>query len=129
MSQVSQDVLERVARIAHEVNRGVCAAIGDETHVPWDVAPAWQRESVLDGVRGVLSGALVDAEAQHESWLARKTAEGWQYGDVKDVVAKRHPACVAWCELSIGERIKGYLFRTVCLEAFELLKAGDKRND
>jgi hypothetical protein len=44
------------AEASHEMNRIYCAALGDNTQVPWKDAPEWQRISALKGVAGVAAG-------------------------------------------------------------------------
>ena len=41
--------IEDIARICHEANRAYCKAFGDDSHLPWDSAPQWQRESAIMG--------------------------------------------------------------------------------
>ena len=40
-----------VARVAHEVNRAYCAALGDVSQLQWDEAPEWQKKSAITGVK------------------------------------------------------------------------------
>lgn len=112
----NETVIALAARATHEVNRAYCAAIGDHSQVPWHEAPAWQRDSVLMGVRGVLGGTLATPEQQHEAWLQIKVADGWTWGAVKDPVAKTHPALLPYDQLPLEQKIKDFLFRAVCNE-------------
>lgn len=100
--------IEACARAAHEVNRAYCIAIGDASHMGWDAAPEWQRSSSINGVRGVLSGNT--PEQSHESWLAEKVANGWVYGDVKDVDKREHPCMRPYAELPTDQRLKDELY-------------------
>ncbi len=118
--------IETIARVAHEVNRAYCRAIGDVSQVHWWEAPEWQRESVRAGVRGVLDGTYATAEQQHNAWLDRKQSEGWRYGGVKDVAAKLHPAILSWELLSADQRVKADLCRAVCTEVALLLGVDEK---
>lgn len=83
------------ARAAHEANRAYCAAIGDDSQVPWDAAPEWQRESARKGVRGVLDGNT--PEQSHESWLAEKVS----------------PCIVPFSHLPTEQRQKDHVFVAV----------------
>lgn len=103
---------EQMARVAHEVNRAYCQALGDETQPAWGDAPGWQRESALLGVEFHLSGDH-GPEASHESWWAQKRADGWVYGPVKDPEAKTHPCCVPFSELPREQQAKDFIFRAV----------------
>ena len=110
---------EKIARIAHEVNRAYCGAIGDHSQPPWDEAPQWQRDSAIAGVRAHMKGGLTP-EQSHESWLAHKRADGWKYGPVKNPEKKEHPCCVPYAELPLEQRVKDYLFGAVVASAGEL---------
>lgn len=109
----------QIARIAHEVNRAYCLALGDTSQVAWDEAPAWQRESAMHGVRFHRKNPTASADLSHEMWLVQKETDGWTYGPVKDVERKRHPCCVPFAELPVEQQAKDYIFRAVvhaCLE-------------
>lgn len=110
-----QPLLEpaEIARIAHEVNRAYCLALGDLSQLPWDEAPEWQRASVLAGVMFHLSKPWKGPESSHEAWMAHKLAEGWQYGPTKDVEAKTHPCLVPFAELPVAQQAKDFLFRAI----------------
>jgi len=101
-------VQQALGRAAHEVNRAYCAAQGDDSQMPWEVAPEWLRVSVLKGVRGVLCGNT--PEQGHESWLREKYETGWKHGLVKDVEKKEHPNMVHYSLLPPIERKKDALF-------------------
>jgi hypothetical protein len=105
--------LEIIAMAAHEANRAYCLSIGDTSQVHWEEAPEWQRESVRQGVFGILEGKLKSAEQGHESWLALKRLQGWSYGEAKDVEKKTHPAFVPWSDLPLEQRAKGVLCQGV----------------
>ncbi len=42
---------EQIARVAHEVNRAYCQALGDNSQPAWEDAPQWQRDSAMLGVK------------------------------------------------------------------------------
>ncbi|QNK03623.1 hypothetical protein H8F01_00715 [Dyella telluris] len=101
--------------MAHEANREYCISIGDESQVPWSIAPAWQKESARNGVLAAKSG-LSPVEL-HASWSAQKIAEGWVYGPVKDSEAKTHPCLVSYDELPEVQKVKDIIFRAVARAA------------
>lgn len=103
--------IEVIARVCHEANRGFCQAIGDPSQKPWDVAPLWLKESVLEGVVVAVGGA--SPEALHASWLAAKVREGWTYGPVTDADLKTHTNLVPYADLPTAQRLKDHLFRAV----------------
>ncbi len=105
------DVHELCARAAHEVNRAYCIAIGDDTQLPWELAPDWQKDSARKGVAGALAG-FTPAES-HAGWLAEKMAAGWKYGAVKDVEKKEHPCFVVYSKLPLDQRRKDAIFVSV----------------
>lgn len=103
---------EQIARVAHEVNRAYCLAIGDASQPSWEQAPNWQRESAMAGVTAHLEEARSPRES-HALWMAQKVSDGWVYGEVKDATAKTHPCLVAYEELPQEQRVKDYLFGAV----------------
>lgn len=105
--------LEKIARTAHEVNRAYCNAIGDNSQLPWDESPEWQRKSAINGVAFHLDNCDVTPEQSHENWMREKAADGWVYGEVKDPAKKEHPCMVPYSELPLSQRIKDVLFKAV----------------
>lgn len=104
------EIVELAAKTAHEVNRAYCVGLGDDSQVPWNIAPLWQRQSCCNGVKGVLAGN--GPEQSHESWLREKTETGWKYGPVKDAEKKEHPCFRPYHELPASQRFKDTLFVT-----------------
>lgn len=102
-----------IARVAHEINRAYCNAIGDHSQPLWADAPAWQRESARDGVRHKLNNPDATPEQMHENWMKQKVADGWVYGEKKDALAKTHPCLVPYESLPLEQRVKDYLFSAV----------------
>lgn len=106
-------LINRIARIAHEVSRAYCASLGDLTQQPWALAPKWQRESARAGVEFHLAHPDAGPEASHDSWAAQKLADGWVYGPLKDPIAKTHPCLVPFNELPQAQQSIDFLFRAV----------------
>ena len=104
--------IHQIAKIAYEVNRAYCTAIGDHSQPKWEDAPEWQRKSATNGVIAHLEKALSPAES-HALWLKEKQDAGWKYGEYKDLELKRHPCCVPYDQLPLQERVKDYLFAAV----------------
>lgn len=102
--------IEHAARIAHEANRVYCASIGDDSQVPWDEAPEWQRESAIAGMQKIADGTIQYPEDSHVSWMEQKIADGWTYGETKDAEAKTHPCLVPFDELPVEQQVKDELF-------------------
>ncbi|HXE51230.1 MAG TPA: RyR domain-containing protein [Ramlibacter sp.] len=102
-----------IARMAHEVNRAYCEALGDHSQKPWEDAPDWQRASALKGVDFHLANPSATPAASHESWLQEKAAAGWKWGPEKDEAAKTHPCFMPYTDLPIDQRAKDFLFRGV----------------
>lgn len=102
-----------IARIAHEVNRAYCQAIGDDSHPIWEDAPHWQRDSLINGAKFHLANPDATPAASHENWLAEKMRDGWAYGPVKDTEKKQHPCFLPYDDLPLAHRVKDYLFRAI----------------
>lgn len=105
--------LEKIASVAHEINRAYCEATGDSSQVPWSEAPDWQRTSAINGVRFHLENPDSSPSASHENWLAEKRADGWRWGSQKNVELKTHPCFVPYEELPIVQQVKDHLFIAV----------------
>ena len=103
--------IEEIARTCHEVNRGLCLALGDFSQKLWEDAPEWQRESAINGVKSVQDGNDLPGES-HRSWADEKVAAGWVYGEVKDEDAKTHPCLVPFEDLPPEQQLKDHLFVT-----------------
>ena len=106
-------VVEKIARVAHEVNRAYCEALGDFSQPAWKDAPGWQIESAVVGVKMHIENPDAGPEASHESWMKQKKADGWVYGEVKDPEKKTHPCLVPFHDLPVEQQVKDYLFRGV----------------
>lgn len=104
---------EQVARVAHEVNRAYCLALGDTSQPAWEDAPQWQRDSALLGVQLHTENPDAGPQASHESWMAQKVAEGWTYGPEKRPDLKQHHCMVPFDQLPREQQAKDYLFRAV----------------
>lgn len=105
--------IEAIAQAAHRANRQYCFFLGDNSQVPWDEAPQWQRDSAVNGVRYAIDNDYPAPELMHENWMKVKLAEGWVYGEIKDPEKKQHPCIVPYEQLPEAQRIKDELFRYV----------------
>ena len=103
----------QAARVAHEVNRAYCQAIGDTSQVSWEDAPDWQKDSAVAGVRAHVADPSLTPEQSHQKWYDHKKKEGWTYGRVKDADKKEHPCMVSYAKLPLEQRIKDHLFKAV----------------
>ena len=95
---------EWIAAQVHEVLRGI-----DPNQPAWDDAPAYMREATLNGVNVCLDNDVDPAES-HAVWCAQMMANGWVYGETKDVEAKKHPCLVPYGALSETNRMKDRVF-------------------
>lgn len=105
--------IRAIASVVHEANRAWCETAGDFSQPEWQRAPDWQVESAMNGVRFHLANPSADDSASHDSWMAEKLADGWQYGAVKDPEAKTHPCIVPFDALPKHQQLKDRLFRTI----------------
>jgi hypothetical protein len=104
---------EYIAKVAHEVNRAYCESMGDNSQLPWEEAPEWQKTSAINGVKHHVANPDTTPRQSHEVWLAEKKATGWAYGPVKDAEKKLHPCCVPYENLSASDKAKDYIFRAI----------------
>lgn len=104
---------EDIARVAHEINRAYCQALGDHSQLPWEDAPQWQRDSAISGVQIHIGNPDYSPEQSHEVWMKHKHADGWRQGPEKNPELKEHPDLVPYSALPVETRAKDFLFRAV----------------
>lgn len=105
--------VEQIAKVAHEVNRALCQAFGDDTQMPWEEAPEWQRSSAINNVEFHIINPSAGPEHSHNSWMTDKLNSGWKWGPIKDADKKEHPSICAYQQLPPHEKAKDYLFCAV----------------
>ena len=105
--------VQEIAQVAHEINKEYCLAMGDSSQLPWDEAPAWQKESAVLGVMFHVENPNAGPDASHNSWMKQKIDTGWVYGEFKDADKKEHPCIVPFEDLPMQQQFKDYLFRQV----------------
>lgn len=104
---------ENLAEICHEANRRYCRTLGDHSQPNWEMAPAWQKESAINGVCFHLKNPGAPPSRSHEEWLKEKRAQGWTYGPVKDPDNKQHPCFLPYEGLPLTQQAKDKLFIAV----------------
>lgn len=109
-------MIEQIAKLCHEVNRAYCQSLGDYSQPTWDEAPEWQKKSAIEGVRFYFRhiGLDITPEQVHINWMKQKEAEGWVYGEVKDLEKKTHPCMVPYDQLPQEQKSKDYIFKAIC---------------
>ena len=110
-----------IAMVAHMINKAYCESIGDMSQPAWEDAPAWQIASVVNGVKLHIKNPNTTPEQSHESWLQEKAADGWAYGETKDLDKKLHPCFVPYNELPESQRTKDHLFSAVVTALSKIL--------
>jgi hypothetical protein len=105
--------VEQIAKVAHEMNRALCQAFGDDSQVPWEEAPEWQRSSAINNVEFHIAHPDAGPEHSHNSWMTDKLNCGWKWGPIKDAEKKEHPSICAYQQLPPHEKAKDYLFCAV----------------
>jgi hypothetical protein len=108
---MSYDITQ-IAIVCHEVNRAYCKSLGDDSQVPWNDAPDWQRRSCIDGVSEKIKKNLTTKQ-MHENWVKFKKEDGWVFGHVKDAEKKTHPCMVPYEKLPQEQQLKGTIFNAI----------------
>ncbi|MCF0265485.1 hypothetical protein KW868_13605 [Acinetobacter guillouiae] len=101
-----------IAMICHSINAAYCLSLGDDSQVAWDDTPETHKQSLIAGVEMHLANPQATPEQSHESWYHQKEAEGWTYGEFKDLEKKEHPCFLPYEELPLEQKAKDYLFRS-----------------
>ncbi|RZG86808.1 hypothetical protein EXE10_06265 [Acinetobacter sp. WCHAc060033] len=101
-----------IAMMCHAINAAYCQSMGDDSQPAWDDTPESLKQSLIAGVEMHLENPDATPEQSHESWFKVKEAEGWKYGEVKDIEKKEHPCFLPYEELPDEQKAKDYLFRT-----------------
>ena len=102
-----------IARVCHEANRAYCKTIGDDSQLPWEEAPDWQKASAISGVEFHLAHPRATPADSHHEWMREKARDGWVYGPEKDPEKKEHPCMVNYLALPIEQRVKDHLFISI----------------
>lgn len=109
----SDDALWSAARLAHEANRGLQCAFGEQVSEKWEDCPDWQRRCCRLGVEAIASRPAITPAEQHACWLKNKERNGWRFGPEKDAERKEHPCMVPYDALPQAQRLKDYVFGAV----------------
>ena len=109
----TEAILLTIAKCCHEANRAYCKALGDDSQLPWEEAPEWQKASCIQGVAFSVTNPEAGPDEGHKSWLAEKKAEGWVYGKEKDEEKKTHPCIVPFHRLPAEQQAKDYIFQAI----------------
>lgn len=110
---------EAIARVAHEVNRAYCLALGDSSQPAWEDAPDWQRESAINGVNFHLANPEAGPDHSHNEWLREKESTGWKWGAVKDPEKKEHPCFLPYDQLPTNQKAKDFIFSAIVAQLKE----------
>lgn len=102
-----------IASIAHGINLAYSASLGDQSHLPWEETSEELKKSIEYGVKLHLENPHTTPEQSHESWLVQKEADGWVYGEIKDLENKTHPCILPYDQLPAEQKTKDYLFKAV----------------
>jgi hypothetical protein len=112
-SKPDAEAIQRIAQVTHEAMRAWQKANGQAPAPPWSRAPKWMKESSVASVTWRINNPNANASAQHDQWMAQKTADGWKFGRTKDAKKKTHPMLIPYRGLPVFERRKDALVNAV----------------
>jgi hypothetical protein len=112
-SKPDAEAIQRIAQVTHEAMRAWQKANGQAPAPPWSRAPKWMKESSVASVTWRINNPNATASAQHDQWMAQKTADGWKFGKTKDAKKKTHPMMTPYRSLPVFEQRKDALVNAV----------------
>lgn len=99
--------VEDLGRLQHALRREIALMFGDGSVPPeWADSPEWMHADSGRGALDMLARPDKTAREEHDRWMAAKTADGWEYGPVRDNARKLHPSMVPFEYLTPGEQLK-----------------------
>lgn len=102
--------IDSVARVAHGIVGRYELVMGDDSAVGWLDLSREVRIITIRCAEAILGSPLMSLDRQHAMWCRGKLENWWLYGEVKDVVMKRHPSLVEFEQLSLYAQWKCALF-------------------
>lgn len=112
-----------IAQVCHAANSGFCKTLGDDSHPSWEDLDDEVKNSAIEGVKFTIDNPSCTSEGQHNKWMETKISQGWVYGAVKDSEKKTHPSLVPYQDLSLTEKLKDTLFRSIVTSLKHLIDA------
>jgi hypothetical protein len=103
-----------IAKVCHEANRALRAALGEGQYPAWEDCPERKQELVCKGVRfHIKCRGKATPKQSHYNWILGMQADGWTYGEEFDADAKKHPCLVPFDELPPEQQLKDELFANI----------------
>jgi hypothetical protein len=112
-SKPDAEAIQKIAQVTHEAMRAWQKANGQAPAPPWSRAPKWMKEASVASVTWRINNPNATASAQHDQWMAQKTADGWKFGKTKDAKKKTHPMMTPYRSLPVFEQRKDALVNAV----------------
>lgn len=106
-------IVDDIACTAHSAVMAWARSQSDFTHEIWSNCSAEHKNSMREGVLAQLENPDRSPQSNHEAWLDQKVKDGWQFGPVRDEVAKTSPALVAYRDLPVEFRKRNAIFQAV----------------
>lgn len=113
INEKQKNKIEWIAYVCHQANKAWCLSEGDDSQKDWPYAEQWQKDSAFNGVQFRIDNPLAPPSAMHDNWSDEKVADGWVYGEVKDVDKKTHPCLVPFDQLPLNQQKKDKLFSAI----------------
>lgn len=106
-------VVEKIARVCHEVNNTYSQHIGEAGQPAWEDLPEELKDSTREGVMAAILNPNRTGYESHEAWCRKRAEQGWVYGTIKSAKSKTHPCLINYDELPREQKMKDFLFLAV----------------
>ncbi|MDB4584824.1 hypothetical protein N9164_16870 [Draconibacterium sp.] len=108
--ELTGELSEKIARIAHDADRAWCAAFGWPGSAGWSHCTPGDREARIEAVLMIITTPGADASTLHDDWCEVMRRNGWRHGAAHDGIARTSPGLIAFDRLPIDQQRRQAMF-------------------